>query len=393
MAYDFDTVIERRGTDCIKFDQAEVRGKSPDLLPLWVADMDFSLPPEILQPLHDRVAHGIFGYSEPNDDYFEAVHDWFATRYDWDVKREWAVFTPGVVFAIGTAIRAFSEPGDNVLIQPPVYYPFGGMIEANGRTTVTSPLVYDAQTHTYGIDFDDFERVVEEASPKVFLLCNPHNPGGRVWTADELRRLGDICMKHDVIVVSDEIHEDFTRPGCKHEVFAKLDERFAARSVICTAPSKTFNIAGLQVSNVFIPNPDLRKRYLAAHRATGYGELNAIGIAAGRACYQHGGPWLDALKEYLEGNLAFMCSYLAEHAPQLAVVEPQSTYLVWVDCSALGLDDEGLRQLVEDKAKLWLDMGTMFGKEGSGFIRFNIACPRATLAQALEQLATAIMNS
>lgn len=390
MTYDFDTVIERRGTDCIKYDQAEVRGKSPDLLPLWVADMDFALPPEILRPLHDRVGHGIFGYSEPNDDYFEAVHGWFSTRYGWDVKREWAVFTPGVVFAIATAIRAFSDPGDAVLIQPPVYYPFRGMIEANGRTTATASLVYDAEAHAYSIDFDAFERVVAETQPKVFLLCNPHNPGGRVWTPDELRRLGDICMAHDVIVVSDEIHQDFARPGFAHTVFAALDERFAARSVTCTSPSKSFNIAGLQVSNVFIPDPALRRRYLDAYRATGYGELNSVGIAAGRACYQHGGPWLDALKKYLEGNLAFMRDYLAEHAPQLALVEPQSTYLVWVDCKALNLTDEGLRHLVEDEARLWLDMGTMFGEEGSGFIRFNIACPRATLAQALEQLAGAL---
>lgn len=390
MAYDFDTVIERRGTDCIKYDQAEVRGKSPDLLPLWVADMDFALPPEILEPLHQRVAHGIFGYSEPNDDYFEAVHEWFFTRYDWDVQREWAVFTPGVVFAIGTAIRAFSVPGETVLIQPPVYYPFKGMIEANGRVVAQAPLSYDEQRHAYSIDFEAFERVVVETSPKVFLLCNPHNPGGRVWTPDELRRLGEICFAHDVVVVSDEIHQDFARPGFQHTVFAKLDDRFAANSVTCTSPSKSFNIAGLQVSNVFVPNADLRRRYLAAHRETGYGELNSMGIEAARACYQRGGPWLAALKDYLEGNLAFMRDYLLEHAPQLALVEPQSTYLVWVDCQALGLDDEGLRHLVEDEAKLWLDMGTMFGKEGSGFIRFNIACPRAVLHRALEQLACAL---
>lgn len=390
MAYDFDTVIERRGTDCIKYDQAEVRGKSSELLPLWVADMDFSLPPEVLGPLHERIDHGVFGYSEPNDDYFQAVHDWFSTRYGWDVQRKWVVFTPGVVFAIATAIRAFSEPGDAVLIQPPVYYPFDGMIRANGRRTVEAPLVYDGEAHTYGIDFDLLERVVEQEKPKVMLLCNPHNPGGRVWTADELRRLGEICVAHDVIVVSDEIHQDFARPGFTHTVFAALDERFADRTVTCTSPSKSFNIAGLQVSNVFISNQAMRRRYLQAHRATGYGELNSVGIAAGRACYQHGGPWLAELKDYLEGNLAFMRDYLAAHAPALAIVEPQSTYLVWVDCKALGLDDEGLRHLVEDEAKLWLDMGTMFGNGGSGFIRFNIACPRATLAQALEQLAEAI---
>lgn len=390
--YDFDTPIKRRGTDCIKYDHAELRGKSTDLLPLWVADMDFALPPEILDSLQERVAHGVFGYSEPGEDYFQAVHSWLLERYGWDVRRNWVVFTPGVVFAIGTAIRAFSNPGDSVLIQPPVYYPFKSMIEANGRVTVKAPLAYDEATHTYSIDFPAFERVVIETRPKLFLLCNPHNPGGRVWSVDELRRLGEICLRNDVVVVSDEIHQDFARPGYEHVVFSKIDERFALRSITCTSPSKSFNIAGLQVSNVFIPNPDLRKRYLNAHRATGYGELNSLGIVACRACYQQGGPWLAALKEYLEGNLEFMRDYLTENAPQLAIVEPESTYLVWVDCKALGLDDEGLRRLVEDEARLWLDMGTMFGEEGSGFIRFNIACPRVTLRQALEQLSKAVKS-
>lgn len=388
LTYDFDTVINREHTDSIKFDQKAMRGKPADVLPLWVADMDFALPDEILAALHERVDHGVFGYSEPNDDYYEAVHDWFAERYGWETEREWIVLAPGVVFALATAIRAFSEPGDGVLIQPPVYYPFAGMIRANGRCIVEAPLsVVDEH---FEIDFVEFERIVAEERPRVFLLCNPHNPGGRVWTADELRRLGEICLAYDVIVVSDEIHADFARPGFKHAVFADLDPRFAQQSVTCTSASKTFNTAGLQLANVFVPNAELRSIYQAAHDATGYDESASLGIVGTRACYQHGGPWLEALKGYLEENLAFMRDFLAKRTPELVMMEPESTYLVWVNCKALCLDGEQLRALVEEKAHLWLDMGTMFGTGGSGYIRFNIATPHSTLAQALEQLACAI---
>lgn len=392
MPYDFDTVLDRRNTASLKFDFHEERGKAPDLLPLWVADMDFSLPQEVLDDIKARVQHGVFGYTFTDDEYHRAVHDWFADHYGWETKREWIITTPGVVFAIATAIRAFSAPGEAILIQPPVYYPFAQMARYNGRRIVKAPLSYDDDTYTYSIDFDEFERVVREEQPRVFVLCNPHNPGGLVWTRDELNKMGEICLEHDCIVVSDEIHEDFARPGYEHVVFADIDPRFEAITVTCTSPSKSFNMAGLQISNVFIANEGLRKRYKAEHNATGYGEVGCLGMVAARSVYTKGGPWLEELKEYLEGNLAFMKEYLAEHAPQLVVVEPQSTYLVWVDCKALALSDEQLRELVEDKARLWLDMGTMFGEEGSGFIRFNIACPRSTLAQALKQLADAVQK-
>lgn len=389
MPYDFNQHIERRGTDSLKYDFAAQRGKAADLLPMWVADMDFRLPEEILDPLRARLEHGVFGYSVPNEDYYDIVRSWFERRYGWQTQRSWMVRTPGVVFAFATAIRAYSEPGDAVIIQQPVYYLFEKMISANARRVVNAPLVYDEAHQSYSIDFDEFERVVAKERPKVFLLCNPHNPSGRVWSADELRRLGEICLEHGVVVVSDEIHADFTRHGYEHTVFASLGPEHADNSVICTSPSKTFNIAGLQISNTFIPNPKLRAAFHAAHYGTGYDELNSFGIVACRACYQHGEPWLEALMEHIEGNLALMKEAFARREPRFKVVEPGSTYLPWVDCKALGVDDERLRQLVEDEAKLWLDMGTMFGQEGSGFIRFNIACPEQTVREALERLCTA----
>lgn len=386
--YDFDTVIDRRGTGSLKYDLAVRRGKPADVLPMWVADMDFQTAPQITKRLEGVVAHAIYGYTEPDESYFEALKNWYETRFGWEVLRPWLVKTPGVVFALAEAVRAFTEPGDAVLIQQPVYYPFAGVIKDNDRVLVNSPLkLIDGH---YEIDFEDFEQKIVENKVKLFLLCSPHNPVGRVWTQEELRRLGEICLAHDVIVTSDEIHSDFTFPRHTHHIFASLDERFADISVICTAPSKTFNLAGLQVSNIWIPNPQLRRKFRRAVEQTGYSQLNTVGLAACQAAYEEGGPWLEELKTYLVSNLDFMREFLKTETPELHLIEPEGTYLIWVDFRDLGMSEDEREDFILKEAKLWLDSGAIFGPDGEGFERFNIACPRATLTQALTQLRDAL---
>lgn len=388
MSYNFDEIIDRRGTWSIKHDFAMERGKPGDLLPLWVADMDFRTAPEIIEELLQSVSHGIYGYTESKQEYFDAVANWYKNRFNWEVKREWLVKTPGIVYAIACAVRAFTQEGEAVLIQQPVYYPFSETILANRRRLVNNPLVYE--DGAYRIDYEDFEDKIVSHNVKLFILCSPHNPVGRVWTEEELTRMGDICLKHGVIVVSDEIHSDFIYPGYRHSVFAGLKSEYLQNSIICTAPSKTFNLAGLQVSNIFIADRSLRNRFREEIKASGYSQLNTMGLVACRAAYERGEAWLAALLSYLTDNLALVRDFLRERLPQIKLVEPQGTYLVWLDFKAHGLSEDHLEELIVKKAKLWLDAGTMFGEEGSGFQRLNIACPREILRQALLQLESAV---
>ena len=390
MTFDFDKVIDRRGTNCLKYDFAVERGRKEDILPLWVADMDFQTAPGIQERLRAAVDHGIFGYSDGKADYFAAVSSWYREKFGWETKEEWLIKTPGVVFALAAAVRAFTEKGDRVLIQQPVYYPFSEVIRDNGRVLINSPL--KQVNGRYEMDFEDMERKITENQVKLFLLCSPHNPVGRVWTEEELKKAGELCVKHGVLVVSDEIHSDFTYPGVAHHVFAGLSPEFARISVTCTAPSKTFNIAGLQVSNIFIPDPELRARFQKAVDAVGYSQVNLLGLLACQAAYETGEEWLSAVKEYLYGNLCFLREYLKENLPEIRLVEPEGTYLVWLDFGALGLTEEQRQELIEEKAGLWLDSGAMFGPDGEGFERVNIACPRETLQKALDQLAAAVRN-
>lgn len=389
---DFDRVIERRGTDCLKYDFAARRGMPEGVLPLWVADMDFKTSERILDAIKARVEHGIFGYTESGDKYFEAVSGWMKKRHGWEVKRNWLVKTPGVVFALAMAVKAYSAEGDAVLIQQPVYYPFSEVIEDNGRRVISSDLVPGADGK-YHIDFEDFERKITENHVPLFLLCSPHNPVSRVWTKDELTRLGEICLKHHVTVVSDEIHEDFVFGDNKHYAFANLKKEFADISVTCTSPAKTFNLAGLQVSNIFIPNGQLRKKFRRQISAAGYSQLNTIGLTACEAAYTYGDEWYEAMMSYVAGNIEFMKSYIETELPMLRMIEPEGTYLVWVDFRGLGLSVQELEELIVRKANLWLDGGAMFGRVGEGFERFNVACPRSTLEQALEQLKAAICGN
>ena len=412
--YNFDKITNRKGTNCLKYDFAVERGKPADVLPLWVADMDFPVSEEISKSLHAAVEHGIYGYTQPKDAYYNAVMNWMERKHNWKTKREWIVKTPGVVFALGAAVKAFTDPGDAILIQNPVYYPFTNIIRDNNRKVVDNTLVYHPVTErtvvpvttddvseqqinnvgtvspAYQIDFEDFERKIEQEHVKLFILCNPHNPVGRVWTVEELQKLGEICLRHHVIVVSDEIHNDFVYPGYEHTVFANVDPRFAEFTLTCTAPSKTFNLAGLQISNIFIPNENLRKAFKTEIDRTGYDEPNALGVVACEAAYRAGEDWLEQLRAYLLKNLNFLRDFLQEKIPQIHLVEPEGTYLVWLDCSELGITGKELDQFIVDKAGLWLDGGSMFGPSGAAFQRVNIACPQATLELALNKLKAAV---
>ena len=382
--YDFDKIIDRKNTDCIKYDYIQKLQKDPDTLPLWVADMDFPVADPIIEAIRKVCDNGIFGYSDVGDDYYEAVAGWFTRRFGWTPEKSWMVLTPGVVFAISVAVRTFTEPEEAVLIQTPVYYPFSEAIKKNRRTLVENPLVRDGLT--FKIDFDDFEKKIIEENVKMFILCSPHNPVGRVWTKEELRKMADICAANDVLIISDEIHCDITAPGHKHTLLPDLCPELKDRIICCTAPSKTFNLAGLQNSNIWIPSPSLRKKYTDALEMTGFYLPNQPGMVACRAAYSEGEEWFDQCLEYIFKNYDFLKSYIAENIPQLTVMDLQGTYLAWVDFSGLGLTPDEVDGLVCQKAKLWLDEGRIFGTGGDNFQRFVLACPRAILAKALERL-------
>ena len=387
MPINFDEIIDRRNTSCLKHDFAIERGYPADILPFWVADMDFRAPAPVIDALKARAEHGIFGYTQVKDDYFAVLQNWFRTRHDWTVERRELILTPGVVFAIATAIRAFTKKGDAVLIQQPVYYPFANMIRQNERVIVDNPLrLIEGR---YEIDFADFEQKIIEHRVKLFILCSPHNPVGRVWTRAELEQIAAVCLRHNVIVVADEIHEEFVRPGFRHIPFASLSEEAAAITVTCTSPSKTFNLAGLQISNIFIRNTQLRRRFKEELSRTGYDEPNTLGLTGAKAAYEHGAEWLAQLLTYIEENHARTKSFLAAHLPKVQIIEPEGTYLLWLDFRAYGLSDEALNEKIIREAHLWLDDGPIFGAGGSGFQRINIACPWATLETGLQNLAKA----
>lgn len=385
---DFDREIVRRGTGCIKYDCALECGKPEDVLPLWVADMDFATSSYVQDAMRERVEHGIFGYTEEVPGYFESVRDWMLRHHDFAVEKSWLVKTPGVVFALAMAIQAYTQPGDAVLIQQPVYYPFEGVIRDNGRRMVTNTL-YLGEDNRYHIDFEDFEKKIIGQQVKLFLFCSPHNPVSRVWEEEELIRLGDLCVQHQVIVVSDEIHADFAFRG-KHRVFATLKKEYAERSIICTSPSKTFNLAGLNLSNIFIPNEELRRRFRARMDAVGVSELNVMGQVACEAAYRQGEEWYQAMMRYVADNIALIGQYVEENLPGVRLVSHEGTYLVWLDFRKLGLDEEALEHKIVHEAKLWLDGGGMFGAGGAGFQRINAACPRKLLQEALERIRSAL---
>jgi len=386
MKFDFDKIINRKGTNSLKYDFAREKRKPEDILPFWVADMDFQTAPFILECLEQAVHHGIFGYSESKDEYFYAVSQWYKKYFNWEVEKDWLVKTPGVVFALAIAVKAFTKEGDGVLIQQPVYYPFSEIITDNNRNLINSPLKI-INGH-YEIDFEDFERKIIDYKVKLFLLCNPHNPVGRVWKQQELTRIGDICLKYGVLIVSDEIHSDFVWEGNQHKVFANLSPLYSDITITCTSPSKAFNIAGLQVSNVFISNKEMKKIFKHEIKAVGYSQLNSMGLIACQAAYEKGDEWLKELKQYIWNNYLFLKEYFEERIPEIHVNPLEGTYLVWLDFRKLGLSKQQRENLIINKAKLWLDDGEMFGEGGEGFERINIACPRKILEKALIRLET-----
>lgn len=386
--YDFDKEVSRRGTNSLKYDFAKERGYPADVLPLWVADMDFPTAQPILDALQKAVEHGIFGYSEVKDEYYGAAAAWFEKHFDWRPESEWLVKTPGVVFALAMAVRALTEPNDSVLIQPPVYYPFYSVIRDNDRRLVENELLY--KNGHYEIDFEDFEKKIKNDHVKLFLLCSPHNPVGRVWTKSELQKIGEICEKYNVIVVSDEIHCDFASAEHPHTIFTEAYPKLEQRSVICTAPSKSFNLAGLQVSNIWIPGAEIRRKLIKEIDRSGYSQLNTLGLIAAKAAYENGEEWLIQCKAYLRSNFEFLRGFLADRLPEIKLVEPDGTYFAWLDFSGINLSGKELDDLIINKAGLWLDAGHIFGKKSASFQRLVLACTQKTLNEALTRLESAV---
>lgn len=384
MKFDFDTVVNRKNTNAIKYDLAKKRGKPEDAVSLWVADMDFPTAPCIKKAVAEKAAHGIWGYSCPDYRYYDALKKWYKERHNFEVQNEWVVNTPGVCFALATAVKAFTKEGESVLIQKPVYYPFFNIINSLQRKVVNSSLIL--KNNHYEIDFDDFERKIVQENVKMFILCSPHNPGGRVWTKQELQKISEICLAHNVLVVSDEIHSDITFGSNVHTVYGSLSEQALKNSIICTAPSKSFNLAGLQFSNIFIADEKLRKAFSEELDKTGYDEPSVFGIVAATAAYSEGADWFDSVKSYIWENILFAKKYIEENASQIKVLVPEGTYLLWLDFSKTGLSDSEINDRILNKAKVWLDRGSMFGKEGEKFQRINCATPRIILEDALKRI-------
>lgn len=384
----FDKVINRKNTRCLKYDFAERRGMPKDVLPLWVADMDFETSSYVEDALVERAKEGIFGYSEVQTPYFEIVRDWMKKHHDWDVQEKWLIKTPGIVMALAMDVKAYTKPGEGVLLQLPVYYPFSEVIKDNGRNVVSNTL-YLGEDNRYHIDFEDFERKIIEENIKLFFLCNPHNPVGRVWSKQELTQIGDICVKHGVIVVSDEIHQDFVFKG-KHTVFASLKKEYEDISITCTSPSKTFNLAGLMMSNIFIANRELRHNFRRELDAAGISQLGIMGLVACEAAYKNGEVWYQAMLSYVKENIAFTKEFVEKNLPGVTMIDLEGTYLVWLDFRKTGLSVDELEHRVIHKAKLWLDSGKIFGECGIGFQRINVACPRSILEDALNRIKAAI---
>lgn len=390
MRYDFDTPIDRNNTWSIKHDLKKENGKAEDILPLWVADMDFRSPDSVIEALEGAVRHGIFGYSRADESYFNSIAAWYQKRHHLTLKEEWMTCTPGIVFALSIAVRAFTQEGDAVLIQPPVYHPFSRAILRNGRRLVENPLLY--QNGSYKMNLEELEQKVLDEHVKLMILCNPHNPVGRVWTRDELSALSDICLRHHVYVISDEIHGDFVWRGYEQIPYATISEEACLHSLTCTAPSKTFNLAGMSTSNIFIPDPEMRCKFRSELLDVGQENMNRLGLFACRAAYEGGEEWLDELITYLSENLSLVRDFCKNRVPQIKLVEPEGTYLAWLDCHGLGMNDDELMDFFSNEAKVWLDPGTHSGEQGSGFVRFNLGSPRSVIKQALDQIENAWKN-
>ena len=390
MKYNFDEVVDRTNHHSVKWDEMKTKfGDIPnEVLPMWIADMEFRSPKPVIEAIKKAAKHGIFGYTSRPDSYYQAIIEWMERRHNWKVKKDWLAYSPGVVPALSLIIRAFCQPGDKVVVQPPVYYPFFRVIENNGCHIVNNPL--KLSNKKYFMDYHDLEKKIDDPRVKLLILCSPHNPVGRVWQKEELIILGEICLEHNIIVVSDEIHADILFEGYKHLPFASISPAFSHHSITCTAPSKTFNLAGLQTSTIIIPNKKYYKLYNNALDSLALDENNVFGLVALEAAYRYGEEWLEQLLSYLNENLKFLMKYFKERIPRIKVIKPEGTYLVWLDCRQLGLSAKDLNNFMLKKAGVALDDGDWFGTEGEGFMRINIACPRSVLEEGLKRIERAV---
>ena len=390
MRYDFDKIVDRRGSGAIMTDCLKERYGREDLLPLWIADMNFETPEPVRQALEQRLAHQVYGYSIAPETYWEAIRNWERRIHGWEIARETLSFIPGIVRGIAFVLQCFTQPGDKVVVQPPVYMPFLNLPRANDRQVVYNPLRINRETGGYSMDLAGLDRVCREEKPKVLILSNPHNPAGVVWPAEDLARMAEICRNHGVIVISDEIHADMTLGNNVHHPFPTVSPVAAEVSITFAAPSKTFNIPGIVSSFCVVPNPQLRGkffRYLEANELNGTMFLSTV---ATEAAYTRCDEWRKQMLAYLEENVDFVCDYVQQHIPGIVAVRPEASFLVWLDCRGLGLDHDALIDLFVNKACLALNDGEAFGPGGEGHMRMNIACPRAVLAEALGRLEKAV---
>ena len=385
MKYNFDAIIDRRGTGSEKWDMCDTIFSGTGLLPLWVADMDFQSPPEVISALTERAAHGIYGYTAYTGSAYESVINWFSTRHGWDIKKEWIVYSPGVVPALSLLVQCFTSPGDGIIIQRPVYHPFMHVVEWNGRKLLNSPLRQD-KNGRYEMDLDDLRLRASDPSAKMIILCSPHNPPGRVWRRGELDTLIEICAERGILIVSDEIHCDLTYSGIKHIPLPLVRPEYSDRIITCTSPSKTFNLAGLQLSNIIIPDKTLRKEFRKISVRNGIFDPNSFAAVAMEAAYNNGGEWLDEMMEYVQGNLEFLENFFKSQLSEVKVIEPEGTYLVWTDFRGFGMGYRELLKKFVDEAKVAPGQGDIYGPEGEGFMRINLACPRTILEEGLKEL-------
>ena len=388
MKYDLDKIINRYKTGSVKWDLADKIFGQDNVLPMWVADMDFEAPKPVIDALVKRAKHGIYGYSACMDPYYDAVTGWMKKQHNWNIQNDWIVFSPGVVPALNMLVKALSRPGEKIIVQQPVYYPFMKAIENNNRKVLNNPLRLNGKR--YEMDFNDLEKKASDKDVKLIILCSPHNPVGRVWSGDELEELGRICLKNNITIISDEIHSDIVLKGHKHTPFAGISEEFLMNSVTCTAPSKTFNLAGLHVSNIIIADRETREKFLFQLKCNGLMGPNCFASAALEAAYTHGQEWLEQVLHYIQDNLEYLKGFIKNRLPRVRIIEPEATYLVWLDFRDLGLKNHELKEIILKEAKVALDPGHIFGREGMGFQRINIACPRKTLEQGLISIEKAL---
>lgn len=387
--WNFDEPFKREGTNCIKYDLRAITFGVKDVIPMWVADMDFIAPDFIKESLQSRLDHEIYGYSYRPPEYFSSIISWVESRHSWNIQKEWICFSPGIVPALNFCTLAFTMPGDNIIVQPPVYFPFFSAVESHGRN-----LIYNRLTESEGkwvMDYDSLIASIDEKT-KMIIICNPHNPVGRVWSSEELNKLADICLKNNILILSDEIHGDLVLPGYKHTPFASLSEKIAENTVTFIAPSKTFNLAGLSTSSVIISNPVLRKSFNRIVDNLHVGNGNIFGTAASIAAYSNGSKWLDALLDYIDHNIDFVENYCLKMIPEIIPVQPEATYMIWLDCRKFGMTGKELQKFFVNRAGIGMNEGSTFGPGGEGFMRMNIATTHNIVMQAMEQIEKAVAS-